>query len=120
AGVDGQPLGLLRREVGRRPHDRARLGEVVGVAAAHGAGDAEVGDLDLALGGDEHVARLDVAVHDAVAVGEVEGGGDVGGDVGGTVGVQPPLGPQDLGQAAPPHVLHDDEVGALEGAPVVD
>ena len=67
-----------------------------------GPGDAEVGDLHLALRRDQHVAGLDVAVDDAVAVGEVEGAGDVGGDVGRPVGVQRALGPQDLGQAAAP------------------
>ena len=65
---------------------------------ADGPGDAEVGHLDAAVEGDEHVAGLDVAVHDAVAVGEAEGGGDVGGDLGGAVGVHPPVVPQDLGR----------------------
>ena len=52
------------------------------------------------VGGDQDVARLDVAVDDAVAVGEAEGGGDVGGDLGGPVGVQRALGAEDLGQRA--------------------
>ena len=69
---------------------------------------------------DEHVAGLHVAVHDAVAVGEPERGGDVGADVGGPVGVQRALGAEDLRQAAPVDVLHDDEVGAVRLAPVVD
>ena len=47
-----------------------------------GRGDAEVGDLHLALRRDEHVARLDVAVHDAVAVREGERVGDLGRDPG--------------------------------------
>ena len=85
---------------------------------ADGAGDAEVGHLDAAVGGDEHVAGLDVAVHDAVAVGEAEGGGDVGGDLRGAVGMHPAVVPQDLGQGVTLHVLHDDEVRAVGLAPV--
>ena len=82
--VDRRALGLLGREVGGRPHDRAGLGQVL--LGVGGPGDAEVGDLHVAVGVDEHVARLHVAVHDAVAVGEGEGGGHVGGDVRGAVG----------------------------------
>ena len=49
---------------------------------------------------DEDVAGLHVAVDDAVAVGEAEGGGDVGGDVGGPVGVERALGAEDLREAS--------------------
>ena len=46
--------------------------------------------------------------------------GDVGGDVGGPVRMDAPLGSQHLGEAPALDVLHDDEVGALFLAPVVD
>ena len=52
------------------------------VLARHRLGDAEVGDLHLAVGGDQDVARLDVAVHDAVAVRVAQRGGDLRGDLG--------------------------------------
>ena len=59
-------LGLLGREVVRGAHHRAGLGDLRDA----GAGDAEVGDGRLALVVDDHVLRLQVAVDDAVAVGE--------------------------------------------------
>src|SRR5437870_12564766 len=73
-------LGLLGREVRGGAHDRAGLGEVL--LGVTGACDAEVGDLDPAGAVDQHVSRLDVAVHHAVAMGEGERAGDVGPDVG--------------------------------------
>ena len=90
AGVDGVAPGLLGREVGGGAHHRADLGEVVVGGGGDGPGDAEVGHLHLAVLVDEDVARLHVAVDDAVAVGEPEGGGHVGADVGGPVGVERP------------------------------
>ena len=40
-------------------------------------GDAEVEQLDVALGRDEHVARLEVAMHDQVLVGVLHGVADL-------------------------------------------
>ena len=57
---------------------------------------------------------------DTGAVGEVEGGGDVGADVGDTVGVQSPLLAEQVTQGGAVDVLHDDEVGVVLLAPVVD
>ena len=79
-GVDPLALGLLGREVGGRAHDGAGLGQAL--LGVDGPGDPEVGDLDLAVGGDQHVARLHVAVDHAMAVGEGEGGGHPGADAG--------------------------------------
>ena len=120
ARVDGVAAGLLGAEVGGGAHHRADLGEVLVGVGGDGPGDAEVGDLHLPGGGDEHVAGLHVAVDDAVAVGEAEGGGHVGADVGDPVGVERALGAEDLRQGAAVDVLHDDEVGAVRLAPVVD
>jgi hypothetical protein len=59
-------LGLLRREVLSRAHDRAGLGHLRRARAR----DAEVRDLRVAVLVDDHVVRLEVPVDDAVAVGE--------------------------------------------------
>ena len=88
--------------------------------AGDGRGYTEVGHLHLAVAGDENVAGLDITVDEAVAVGEPEGGGDIGRYVGGPVGMERAVGADDLGQAPTLDVLHDDEVGALLLAPVVD
>ena len=59
-------LRLLGREVVGGPHHRAGLGDLRDA----GAGDPEVGDDRLALGVDDHVLRLQIAVDDPVAMGE--------------------------------------------------
>ncbi len=59
-------------------------------------------------------------MHHALAMGSVEGGGHVDGDRRRPVGVQPAFGPQDVGQAPPFDVLHDDEGGAVLLALVED
>ena len=120
AGIDRPALGLLGGEVGGGAHDRAGLGQVGLGAPGDGLGDAEVGHLHLTARRDQDVARLDVAVHHPVAVGEAERGGHVCGDLRRPPGVQRTLGAHDLRQAAALHVLHDDEVGARLLAPVVD
>ena len=68
AEVDRRAASLLRRHVGERSEAHARLGEVGDVSP----GQPEVEDLHLAVVGDEHVRRLDVAMDDAdmVCVGE--------------------------------------------------
>ena len=55
AGAD-----LLRRQVCRGAQDDAGGGDL---GLGDGAHQTEVGDLDLAVVGDQHVLRLDVAVH---------------------------------------------------------
>ena len=83
AGVGG---GLLRRHVGGRAERAADLrdGGVRGIGARGGDGfrDAEVAD-DGAATGEEHVVRLDVAVHDAVLVRVGQRFGDVAQDADG-------------------------------------
>ena len=117
-GVDPDALGLLGREVGGRAHDRAGLGQAL--LGVDGPGDAEVGDLHLALVGDQHVARLHVAVDHPVLVGVAERRSHVGPDVGGPLGRQRPGRLEDGGQGTAVDELHDDEVGAGVLAPVED
>ena len=81
----GLALRLLGREVLRRAHDRARLGHVRGA----GAGDPEVGDLDAPVVVDQHVLRLEVAVHDAALVREAGGAQDLEEDVDRRLGRRP-------------------------------
>ena len=61
-------LRLLGREVLRGADDRPGLRHL----ARAGACDAEIRHLEAAVGGDDDVVRLDVAVDDAGAVGELE------------------------------------------------
>src|SRR5581483_8198960 len=69
-------LRLLRREVPQRPEDRSDLREA---SLLRGARDPEVGDLHDAAPRTQEVARLQVAVDDALAVREGEPGGDLRG-----------------------------------------
>jgi hypothetical protein len=120
AGIDPVPAGLLGREVGGGAHDGTGLGEVAVGRVGDGPGDAEVDDLDLALGREQHVAGLDVAVdHATRAVGVAQGRRHLARDLDGPIGVEPAVGADELGQAVALHVLHDDEVGAVGLAPVV-
>ncbi len=64
-GRDRRAGALLGRGVGRRERGHARLRLVIRVEQL---GDAEVEQLDLAVGGDEHVGRLEVAMHDQRAM----------------------------------------------------
>ena len=71
----GQPVELFRRHVeGRGPEI---LREIL---AALLQGEAEIDELRGAFAGDEHVARLDVAVDELLSVGRVEPAGHVEGD----------------------------------------
>ena len=65
--------------------------------AARPLGQAEVGDVRLAGGIDQDVARLEIAMHDARLVGEVQGVAD-GGQQLGRLALRQPLGVFELGQ----------------------
>ena len=110
------PLGLLGRDVGGRAHHLAGLREGHPV---RGAGDAEVGDLDPAVGGDEEVGGLDVAVDDAGGVGHAECLGRLGEQVAGRVGVERRAGPQQRRERLALDELHH-EVGARGRGAVVE
>ena len=84
-GPASSPARLLGREVGGGAEHRADLRDVDCSAAF---GDAEVGELDDAVAAAQQVARLDVAVHDAVAVRVVEAAAGLGEDPDGLVGAR--------------------------------
>ena len=78
-GRRGVAPELLGSGVGRRPAPRPSVAE--GVVTADGGEDAEVAQLQRAARVDHDVARLEVAVHDAVAMKEGEGHEALTGDV---------------------------------------
>jgi len=73
AGRVGRLAGLLGGHVARRP-DRGAGPRDAGLAVEP-PGEAEVADLRRAVGGQENVRRLQVAVDDAALVGRVDGPG---------------------------------------------
>jgi hypothetical protein len=83
-------------------------------------GDAEVGDLHPAVRGDQQIARLDVAVHEAGCVRGVQGGGGLRDDVEHPVGGEHMLAFEDGGERLTRHQLHDEERAALFFAVVED
>src|SRR6185312_9827075 len=84
AGVERFAADLLRRHVPRRTHQCPRRREAGGFKIVGGggeaAGDAEVENLDAAVGGEHDVLRLEVTVEDAGGVGGGQSGRHRGGD----------------------------------------
>ena len=125
--VDHDAAALLRCHVGRRSHHGAGLGDVDRRRRVHGElRDPEVEQLDplaardLRIGDQEHVVRLEIAMHDALGVRGAQRTGDLAGDRehGGPAERRPRRAPR---QGIALEVLHDDERGALGGpAEVVD
>ena len=118
AGIDGLALGLLGRKVSGRTHHRTGLGEAF-AGVTDGSGNAEIGDLHLAVAVYEHIARFDVPMDDASPVSKIKSSGDIC-----TYGGGPPRRQRCLAdqrrQRLPVDELHDDEVGVLALAPVID
>ena len=76
APVQQPPIDLLRGHIGGRADHRARLRQPV---VGEDVGDAEVHKFRRAVGADEHVVGLDVAVNDAAPVRVLQRVGDLGG-----------------------------------------
>ncbi len=105
---DGADEPLAARSVPRRP-------DVLG--------HAEVGEVDvlcLVLHGHEHVARLDVAVHQAPGVCRVEGRGELADQVDRALRREPPLTTQQRSQVRALHVAHGNEQLAVGFTGLVD
>ncbi len=98
---------LLGREVLRRAHHHVVAGQVL-AGGVESLGDPEVGEHHTPVGGDEDVARLDVAVDEAGTVGGIECGGDARADVDRQLRAQPRLDVEELAQALAVDELHDD------------
>ncbi len=112
------PARLLGREVLHGAHDLAgrRQRHLVGDAR-----DAEVGDLDATLGGNEQVARLDVAVHEPRRVRGLQGGRGLRDDVEDVlIGRQRPFALENRRERLARHELHHEVGGALLLAVVED
>ena len=126
--VDGAMLDLFGRHVGRRAQQRMGLGELrprrgglaVPVARRDAGGDAEVEQFHVAVGGDDDVVGLQVAVDDAVPVGRRKRLRDLravrqGFERGEAAAFE------DGGERLALGVLHDDEAAAVGvGADFVD
>jgi hypothetical protein len=112
----GLAEGLLGREVVRRAEHLAGLGVSRPV---DGAGDAEVGELHRAVGHDEDVRGLDVAVDDAGLVGRPEGERGLRHDRPYLARVEGALALDEVGQRLTGDELHD-EVGEVVLLAVVE
>ena len=81
----------------------------VRVASPEGVGDAEVADQRGAVVGDQDVARLDVAVHDARRVGRGQRRADLGADLRRLLDLQRPARAEQGGQGDRGDELHDQQ-----------
>ena len=108
AGVDGAAADLLRRGEVERADPAARLGQAA--RRERVLGEAEVREVDVAALVDQHVGRLDVAMHVARAVDRIERVAERDRDRGRTLGGQRAVAAHERAQVVSVHVAHD-EVG---------
>ncbi len=106
----------LGRHVGDGPHDLVAARER---AVVHDLHEAEVHELRIARGRDDHVRRLHVAVDEPRLVDRLERGGDIVRDPHAA-----PLGertaPTEVGEVAARDVLHGEEEAVLDAAALVE
>ena len=107
-------LGLFWRQVIERPDDVACLGQVF---AFDVLGDAEVGQVGVAVLIQQDVAGFEIAMHDARTMGAVQCFADLGGDSNGSREIQRTFF-KDIAHTAARQPAHD-QVGALTLAPVI-
>ena len=119
ARVDGVALEALGGHVVEGADGGAGHRQL-GAGVADGVRDAEVDDVDEVVGGDEHVAGLDVAVHHAVGVRGVERLGDLGDQADGPLGRERAAAPDQRAEVGPVDEAHVDEQPAVDLAVVVD
>ena len=116
-GVGRLAVDLFGRQV--LDGARHRAFGLADVGVGEGVSQSEVGNLHRAIRGDQDVLGLDVAVDDAVAVGMVQGCQHLEGDLGHLGRLQPAVLQQHRPEVRPPDELHDHEIRAVGGAPVV-
>ncbi len=105
-GRAGCPVpGALGSDVRRRAQDKPGARHV---RVAGNGGETEIGQHHTAVAAHQHVARLDVAVHDAGAVGGLQRVQHAQADLGGADRVVRPVGGERVLQRAGRHILHDD------------
>ncbi len=90
------------------------------VLTGDGLGNTEVRHLHECFRGDQNVARLDVAVHDALTVSVGQRRRGLGCELRTALGGQCSSTAENFGQGLPLDQLHHNEVGAVVLAPVED
>jgi len=113
AMVEGLAFSLFRRHVSGRSHHAPGHGGIVGVRSR----DAEVHHLEVAIGRDHDVLRLEVAMHDGLAVRFAEAVRQLPREFDRAPAIQAALALQETAQAFSLHEFHrevDRVAGAME------